>query len=380
MYFKISKREFYGALTTVARAISANSPLPLLSGIKIDVTSDAICLTGSDADISIKKVITNPNQDFILDIKEEGSIVIEAKNVLELVRKIDADEIEIETIDGTLTKFSWQSAEFKLNGMNAEDYPAIDFTKPDKQFKLDADMLMKIITQTCFAASDKETRPVLTGVNFKCAGDVLECVATDSYRLARKIVKLEEGAEFNITIPAKSLNEVGKSSNEMSRVFEKAEKILIAVSDKKAQFWIEDTIIQTRLIDGVYPETNRLIPVEFKHELVVDSRDILNAIDRAQFIKSDGISIVKLSANSDEVFISTKSQEVGSSVEKIDMISYTGDPLEISFSSRYVLGAIRVLGGNIVKISFSGDMRPFIVQNIDDDSVLQLVLPVRTYN
>jgi len=166
----------------------------------------------------------------------------------------------------------------------------------------------------------------------------------------------------------------------MSRVFEKAEKILIAVSDKKAQFWIEDTIIQTRLIDGVYPETNRLIPVEFKHELVVDSRDILNAIDRAQFIKSDGISIVKLSANSKEVFISTKSQEVGSSVEKIDMISYTGEPLEISFSSRYVLGAIRVLGGNIVKISFSGDMRPFIVQNVDDDSVLQLVLPVRTYN
>lgn len=379
MYFKISKKDFYGALSTVARAISANSPLPLLSGIKIEVKEDEICLTGSDADISIKKTIKK-SSDFLLDIKETGAVVIEARNILELVRKIDADEIEVETIDGTLTKFSWQAAEFKLNGMKVEDYPAIDFSQPANQFKLEADVLMKIITQTCFAASDKETRPVLTGVNFKCDGIELECVATDSYRLARKVVTLDTENKFNITIPAKSLNEVGKSSNELSRIFEKDEKILIAVSDKKAQFWIEDTVIQTRLIDGTYPETNRLIPTEFKHELVVDARDILNAIDRAQFIKSDGISIVKLSANSDEVYISTKSQEVGSSVEKIDTISYSGDPIEISFSSRYVLGAIRVLGGTVVKISFSGDMKPFIVQNTDDNSVLQLVLPVRTYN
>ncbi|MDD2592008.1 MAG: DNA polymerase III subunit beta [Erysipelotrichaceae bacterium] len=379
MYFKISKKEFYSALSTVSRAISANSPLPLLSGIKIDVKEDEICLTGSDADISIKKTLKK-SAEMILDIKDTGSVVIEARNILELVRKIDADEIEVETIDGTLTKFSWHTAEFKLNGMNVADYPAIDFSQPEKRFALEADILMKIITQTCFAASDKETRPVLTGVNFKCDGKQLECVATDSYRLARKIVTLETDNEFNITIPAKSLNEVGKSSNEIARAFEKQEKILIAVSDKKAQFWLEDTIIQTRLIDGIYPETNRLIPTDFKHELVVDARDILNAIDRAQFIKSDGISIVKLSANSDEVFISTKSQEVGSSVEKIDTVSYQGEPIEISFSSRYVLGAVRVLGGTVVKISFSGEMKPFIIQNVDDDSILQLVLPVRTYN
>ena len=363
MYFKISKKDFYGALSTVSRAISANSPLPLLSGIKIDVKDDEICFTGSDADISIKKTLKK-SEEVLIDIKETGSVVIEARNILELVRKIDADEIEVETIDGTLTKFSWNTAEFKLNGMNVSDYP----------------VMMKIITQTCFAASDKETRPVLTGVNFKCKGKQLECVATDSYRLARKLVVLENENDFNITIPAKSLTEVGKSSNEITRAFEKNEKILIAVSEKKAQFWIEDTVVQTRLIDGVYPETNRLVPTEFKHELVVDARDILNAIDRAQFIKSDGISIVKLSANNSEVYISTKSQEAGSSVEKIDVVSYQGEPIEISFSSRYVLSAIRVLQGTVVKISFSGEMKPFIIQNVDDDSILQLILPVRTYN
>lgn len=98
----------------------------------------------------------------------------------------------------------------------------------------------------------------------------------------------------------------------MSKTIAQDSSVLIAVSDKKAQFWIGETVIQTRLIDGAYPETARLIPTEFAHELTVDSRDMLNAIDRASFIKNEGISIVKLSANSEEVVISSKSQEVGS--------------------------------------------------------------------
>lgn len=380
MYFKISKREFVNALATVSRAVSTNSPLPLLSGIKIEVTENEICLTGSDADVSIKKRITMGSEDYTLDIKETGSIVIKADVINNIVRKMDADEIEVEVVDGTRTKFTGHSVEQTVSGMNIIDYPNIDFSKPATSFELEPATLMKIITQTCFATSDKETRPVLTGVNFKANGTTMECVATDSYRLARKKVELEKEANFNITIPARSLREVGKSSVEIGRVSEKKEKIEISVNDKKVQFWIGDTLIQTRLIDGVYPETNRLIPTEFKNELVIDSRDILNAIDRASFIKTDGVSIIKLNASQNEVVVSSKVQEVGSSVEKIDVISYKGNDLEISFSGRYVFDAIQVLGVNTVKICFSGEMRPFIITSDEDSTVLQLVLPVRTYS
>ena len=372
MNFKISKRVFYSALNTVARAISANSPLPALSGIKIEVQSDSIILTGSDSDISVQTTLGS-NDETNLIVKETGSIVIEAKYILEIVRKIDADEIEMEIVDGSLTRISGMSAEFRINGMRALDYPAIDFSKPAQQFEIDADLLVKIINQTTFATSDRETRPVLTGVNMKCNGNKLECVATDSYRLARKIVDLPTENNFNITIPAKSLNEVSKTIVQDG-------KILIAVSDKKAQFWIDNTVIQTRLIEGAYPETARLIPTEFPHQLTVDSRDILSAIDRASFIKNEGISIVKCSANSEEVVISSKSQEVGSSVESLNVISYEGSPLEISFSGKYVYEAIRVLSATTIKIMFSGEMKPFVIYNTADDSILQLVLPVRTYS
>lgn len=380
MYFKISKREFVNALATVTRAISTSTPLPLLSGIKIEVFEDKICLTGSDADISIKKTIMADSDDYLLDIKEPGAVVIKADIINSIVRKMDADEVEVEIIDGTRTKFAGHSVEQTVSGMNVNDYPNIDFTKPDKSFEIEPTTLMKIITQTCFATSDKETRPVLTGVNFKANGSKLECVATDSYRLAKKTVTLNQEYNFDITIPARSLREVGKSSNEISKTLDNKQNIEIAVNDKKAQFTINDTLIQTRLIDGQYPETNRLIPSEFKNELTIDARDMLNAIDRASFIKTDGVSIVKLSASTSEVVLSCKVQEVGTSIEKIEAISYKGEPMDISFSGRYVFDAIQVLGGSTVKISFSGEMRPFIIESTEDDSVLELVLPVRTYN
>ncbi len=373
MYFKISKKEFYNALSAVSRAISSNSPIPSLSGIKIEVFNNEIYLTGSSSDISIKKRISNTEEETILNVIEEGSIVIEAKYILEIVRKIDAVEIEVEIIDGSLTRISGQSAEFKINGMKASEYPALDFSKPERTFTINADVLLKVINQTSFATSDKETRPVLTGVNFKAVDNRLECVATDSYRLAKKVIDVNGIDDFNITIPAKSLAEIAKS-------IERESDIEIAVSDKKIQVYIENTTVQSRLIEGVYPETSKLIPNVFDHELVIDSRDMLNAIDRASFIKNDGISIVKLSASSNEIIISSKSQEVGSSFEKISAMSYTGDELEISFSGRYVYDAIKVLNCSEIKISFSGHMKPFIVRNVNDDSIVQLILPVRTYS
>lgn len=373
MNFKISKRVFYNGLQTVSRAISSNTPLPALSGIKIDVNEDKIILTGSDADISIQLTLSNQqDEDTNLNVKETGSIVIESKYIVEIVRKIDADHIDFEIIDGSLTRISGNSTEYNINGIKSSEYPAIDFSKPEKQIFINADILKKIINQTSFATSDKETRPVLTGVNFRANSNKLEAVATDSYRLARKEIDLNNVVDFNVTIPAKSLNEVVKS-------IDADKEIECCFSDKKAQFWIGSSLIQTRLIDGTYPETERLIPTEFLYEIIVDSRDLLNAIDRASFIKNEGISIIKLSASQDGIIISTKSQEIGSSKEELKVESYKGNDLEISFSGRYVYEAIRTLSANKIKIEFSGEMKPFVIKSLDDNSILQLVLPVRTY-
>lgn len=371
MNFKISKSVFYNSLQIAARAISNYSPLPAFSGIKIEAKADSIILIGSDSDISIKTIIPATNDNGLV-IQEMGSIVIESKYIMEIIRKIDADELEFEVLENASARISDHMSEFKINGMRASEYPNIDFSKPTTLIQFKSDLLKSMISQTIFATSKSENRPSLTGVNFACNGNELVCTATDSYRLARKSVTLSDSFNFNITIPSRNLSEVVKT-------LDMAEDVLFAVSDKKAQFIIGDTVIQSRLIDGSFPETNRLIPLSFNYELEINYSDIIGAIDRASLIKNDGISVIKLALNENECILSTRSQEVGSSTETLKNAEFKGEHLDISFNGQYVFESLRALNKGKVRFSFCGEMKPFIIQSVDDDSVLQLVLPLRTY-
>ncbi len=371
MNFKVTRVELLNVLSTVSRAVSAKSPVPALTGIKIEAQDDILTFTGSDSDISIHATL-KASDTVKLEISEPGSITLSARYICEIVRKIEDELITIEVLDGTLTHIYGEASDFKINGFASVDYPKIDFSKPEQCFTLESETLKGIIAQTIFAASDKETRPVLTGVNIKYEKGNINFVATDSYRLAKKIISKEEDLNFLVTIPARTLNEVSKS-------LELAKEVEFAVNDRKAQFILGDTIIQSRLIEGAYPETSRLIPTQFETVLTINSHDLVSAIDRASLLKNDGINIVKLSMSDGKVEISSKSQEVGSANETVTEASYTGNDLEISFSGKYAVDAVRAIGAEIVKISFSGNMKPFVFTNEADDSCLQLILPVRTY-
>lgn len=371
MNFKISKSVFYSSLSIVNKAISLHSPIPALSGIKLDVYKNQISLTASDSNISIKKVITNQDENNF-EVFAEGSIVIDARYLLEIVRKIDSDMIQVEIIDGSLTRFSGFASEYKINGIKSYEYPNIDFTVGVDSINFEADLFKEIVNQTCFAASDKESRPVLTGVNFKKTDHELVVVATDSYRLAKKVIPLEVAHDFDITIPARSLSEIAK-------IISEEEVVKMAISSNKVQFIVNSVIIQTRLIDGLFPDTKKLIPDEFISTLTIETRDLLNALDRASLIKSEGVAVVKMNLSSDALVISSSVQEIGSSTEKIENFTYQGEPFEISFSGKYVFDAIRALNCLEAEIKFTGDMKPIIIKNINNPDVTQLVLPIRTH-
>lgn len=371
MNFKIAKKEFLDSLNLSCRAISSTTPLPSLCGIKITVTENSLILISSDSNISIKTAINN-NDTNTLIINEPGEIVIDAKYLLEIVRKIDSEFINVEIIDGTLVKIYGGNSEFKINGMNVNEYPEINFDiKDNNPFKIETTLFNQIIDETSFACSDKETRPILTGVNLKAENGKLYANATDSYRLASKVIDINSNLKFNITIPCKYLLEVCHSiSNE--------KEITIAIDNQKISFLFGNTLIDTRLLDDEFPDTSRLLPNEFNQILTVNAKNMINAIDRTSFIKSDGKNIVKLNINVDKIEL-TSSNQIGNSFEQIPIISYEGTPLEISCSGKYLQDAIKAIGSDDVTIKFSGDLKPMIVQNKDDNSLIQLISPVRTY-
>lgn len=372
MKFTIKKQPFYKSLYSVGRAASNHSPLPILSGIHITLENDTLTFIASDSNISIKEVL-HASEDNKLTVFEEGSVVLESRYILEAVRKLDDEVISFEIIDGALTRISGNSAEYNINGSKADAYPAIDFRKPEVSFDILGKELAEIISQTAFACATSEERPILTGVNFKAEGTTLNCVASDSYRLAKKTIELKEPMNFNIAVPASNLMEVMKSIAE-------DQDVTVAVSDKLVQFYVQETLIQSRLIDGIFPDVNRLIPNEYGFELTVNAHDMVNAIDRSSFLKSEGYWTVKLDLTPSTAIVSSHSQEIGSSEETLSPVDYKGGNLKISFSGRYMIEALKSFRTDIVKILFVGEMQAFILKNPQDDSIVQLVLPVRTFD
>ena len=372
MHFSIDRKYFYDKLSIVSRAISVFSPLPALSGICIDLKDDSMTLTGSDSNISIRTVIV-PGELNNLDIEEEGSIIIDSKYLLEIVRKLDCKNIEIEVIDYSLVRISSDNGQFNLNGIRPNEYPDIDFTQPNHHFVLKATDLKSIVSQTAFACSDKDQRPVLTGVNFNSQGNMLYCSGTDSYRLARKTIELDSSQDFNITIPSKSLTEVVRSVSD-------DDTIDIFADSKKAQFVFDKTIIQTRLIDGTFPDVQRIIPTSCVSKMLVDSYEIAGTIDRTNFIRNDKVHLIKLECTPQETHVKTYSSEIGNSDEVLTKCEYEGEEISLTCNGTYMLDAIKALGCEKVLIEFSGFMKPIKVSNPEDASVLMILVPIRSYD
>lgn len=373
MNFQISRDKFYNALTIASRAISSNSPVPALTGILITASDNELLLTASNAVISIQMTLSNEKDpDLGLSISGEGSIVIESRFLMDIVKKIDSDQIKIEIIDGTLTHFEGNKAEYKINCIRPEDYPSIDFSEPSTKFEINSGTLNEFITQTVFAAAVKETRPVLTGVNFNSDGKEIVCTGTDSYRLSRRTALIASDP-FMITVPSKTLNEV-------KNIFAEDQTVKVALNDKKIQFSNDKVMLQSTLLEGDFPDTNRLIPNDFTRTMLINRTVLLDALDRAAFIKTDNISTMNLQmTGADDISLSNRSQEIGEFHEVLNAVSYEGDPLDISFSGQYMMDALRIFKGENVKISFTGVMKPFIITEEDDSSVIELILPVRTY-
>ena len=370
MNFKINKKVFLDALVISSKALSPTIPLPILSGIYLNVKKDSIILISSDSNISIQIELNNI-VDNILQVFEEGEIVIDAKYILEIVRKISGNDISIETIDGSLLRIAGGNSEFKLNCSEANEYPKISFLSSSEPFEIEGKVLKDVVDDTIFACSDSMVRPVLTGVNLKASANTLRVAASDSYRVALRTVMIDYDKEFNITVPSKYLNDICYSINE-------ADKVSIQIDNQKIIFKFGNTQILTRLLDDEFPNVVKLIPSSFNHTLILNRNEFKSAIDRTSFIKTEGKNIIKLSINENKVDITSFNNQ-SSSFESIKVLSFTGDPLDITCRGNYLQDALATFKCDEITLNFSGPLKPIIISSKEDNNLIQLVSPFRSY-
>jgi DNA polymerase III subunit beta len=378
MKFDILRDRLLDGLNDVMKAVSSKTTIPILTGIKIDVTNEGISLTGSDADITIQTFIpVEENGEQLINITQTGSIVLQARMFNEIVRKLPTNDVEIEVTNGFATNIRSGKSEFHLIGADATEYPQLPEIAADRQFAIPADLLKSIIRETVFAVATSESRPVLTGVNWKVEGNELICVATDSHRLARRKVNLE-----NLPTDITSVVIPGKSLNELNKILEDTNNpVQIVLTNQQVLFKTDDVLFFSRLLEGNYPDTSRLIPDDYKTTVTINGKALLQAIDRASLLaREDRNNVVRFETlENDTIEISSNSPEIGKVEEQIQVETLEGETLKISFSAKYMMEALKAIDGQDVIVEFTGAMRPFILRSVADDAILQLILPVRTY-
>lgn len=381
MKFVIERDRLVQAVNEVTRAISARTTIPILTGIKIVVNDEGVTLTGSDSDISIEAFIPLiENDEVIVEVESFGGIVLQSKYFGDIVRRLPEENVEIEVTTNYQTNISSGQASFTLNGLDPMEYPKLPEVTDGKNIKIPINVLKNIIRQTVFAVSAIEVRPVLTGVNWIIKDNILSAVATDSHRLALREIPLETNIdeEYNIVIPGKSLAELNKILDDAS------ESIEMTLANNQILFKLKDLLFYSRLLEGSYPDTSRLIPTDTKSELVINSRAFLQAIDRASLLaRENRNNVIKLmTLENGQVEVSSNSPEVGNVSENVFSQSFTGEEIKISFNGKYMMDALRAFEGDDIQISFSGTMRPFVLRPKDatnPNEILQLITPVRTY-
>ena len=371
MKLLIEKKYLLEGLNAVSKALSTRNIIPVLNGIKFDLNKKGLYLTATDNEITIEYFIEKEN---ITKIEETGTSIIYGKAMLEIIKRLPDTLIMIENFEGNEVTFKTESSIYNFNCFQDDDFPEINLDKGKSPIQLDPVVFKDTVNKTSFACSLQESRPLLTGINIKITGDLFECIATDSYRLAKVFynIKRDDTENINIVIPAKNINELVKIINENN-------DLEMDVYSNKVIFRNGNIVFQSSLLNGNYPNTDNSIAKSFEHTIVINQKEFYNILDRASLLtQSKEKNIIDMEINDNKLYIKANSMEMGNVEEKMDIDNQSGNNIKISFSSKYMLEALKMFSEEEIYLLLNGEVSPIILKNIKEDGLIQLILPMKT--
>ncbi|TAH35330.1 MAG: DNA polymerase III subunit beta [Alphaproteobacteria bacterium] len=369
MKLSIERSALLKALAHVQTVVEKRNTIPILSNVLLKAEQDKLFLTATDMDLTIIEGAP-------ASISQNGSITAPAHTLYEIVRKLpEGAQIELSLKDAQLTIRSGRSR-FTLGTLPVGDFPAYDNKPLLHKFALPASELRGLIDRTRFAILQDETRYYLNGIYIHATKSndvpVLRAVATDGHRLARIEMPLPEGAAKipGVIIPRKTIGEIRKLIEEVSTTVE------ISLSETQIRFALDGIVLSSKLIDGTFPDYERVIPADNDKILIVDRKSFAEAVDRVATISSEKSRAIKLSLNAGALTLSAQSAESGQATEEIE-VKYDSDAIEIGFNSRYLLDIAQQIDSEGAQFKLSDGASPTIIQDPADTTSLYVLMPMR---
>jgi DNA polymerase III subunit beta len=375
MKLTIERAALLRTLAHVQNVVERRTTIPILSNVKLAADgAGRLGLTATDMDLSLVA-----HED--ANVSEGGTTTVAAHTLFDIVRKLpEGSEVAIEQNGGSgeVTVRAARSV-FNLPTLPADEFPAVGEEMPDGvRFHMAAADLAKLIDKTRFAISTEETRYYLNGIHVHAtkgggATAMLRGVATDGHRLARVEVALPAGAEQipAIIVPRKTVGEVRKLIEGAG-----GGEVEVGVSPTRIRFAFERAVLVSRLIDGTFPDYERVIPTGNEKTASFDTKAFTDAVDRVQTISTEKARAVKLGFEDGTVTISAVSAETGRAVEELD-IDYSADSLEIGFNARYILDMLQEIDGERVRFEMASAAAPTVVRDPGDSGTLYVLMPMR---
>lgn len=370
MKLTIERAVLLKSLGHAQSVVEKRNTIPILANVLIRAAQQSVSFAATDMDLEFVESAG-------AEIGRSGTVTAPAHTLYEIVRKLpEGAQVELTAANSNQLTLTAGRSNFRLGCLPVEDFPQMSESALKHKFTLGAQELRTIIDRTRFAISTEETRYYLNGIYLHAAQskniDVLRAVATDGHRLARFEMPAPQGAKTvpGAIIPRKTVQEVRKLLEEASGVIE------IGLSETKIRFAFDQVVLTSKLIDGTFPDYEKVIPSGNDKVLEVQRRDFANAVDRVATIASEKTRAVKLAIAPGHMTITASSPEAGSASEELEA-KYEGAPIEIGFNARYLLDITQQIEGDGMRLNLADSAAPVIVQDPADASALYVIMPMR---
>jgi len=357
----------FEAMQVVARAVSGRTTLPILNNVLVDGAEDALRFVATDLELSIEASI--PAQ-----VEEDGALTAPARVFTEVVQNLPSADVTLAVDEANTVALRCQKSEYAIRGLPPEEFSTLPEIEGGIEFAIPQDTMKAVIEQITLAASPDETRPMLTGALLRIADGEMTVVATDTHRLAlRKLTGLEglPDAPVRAIVPARALNELARS---LPR--DEDEPVKVQLGERLIQFSVPGLTIASRLIEGEFPNYEKVIPTDFDRKLTAKREELAIALRRALIVAREDANRVVLAAEGDALRISADSQDVGHASEEVP-VSLDGAPIEIAFNARYLLDVVNAIAADDIEIELSGPLSPGAVRPLGEADYLYVLMPMQ---
>lgn len=362
-----SQKDLDVALNITSKAISTHNTLPVLNNILLKTEGKKLYFSATNLEIAITYFMD-------CDVRNEGSITVPAKLFSSYVGLINTGDVEMEVKDGSTLYLHVGADETRIKGISADEFPLIPKMEKEESIEVDVRAFEKAVEQTVFSASLNTSRPVLSGVFLKVEKDILYMVATDSYRLAEKVIKLgyKGTSAFSCIVPGRTIAELGKILSKL-----KDKKMEISVSKNQILFNVGNIELTSRLIEGKFPEYDKIIPKDSKTKFVVKVEDLSQVVKRVSlFAKENNYSIRMTATNDGKLTLSTDETKVGEEKAELE-IKMEGENNKIAINAQYLLDVLTFVDCEEIEISITDKLSPAVIKPCKKDDYTYIIMPLK---